>query len=340
MSYRYLGNKTKLADWIVSEISNVLPMGSSIADPMCGTASVSIALARAGFAVTAADALTFPVLHAKARLLAKHPPPFEYFGGYQSAIQWMNSIKPIKGFFYREFGSEGSPENGRASRLYFSSENAAQIDGLREAIRSLRENNALSEIEHSVLLHHLILSTNKVANISGTYGYFRAKLSDQSTKKITFDPLVFENTPEHHTVVQGNVEKLASTFNTDAVYLDPPYTKRQYAGIYHVLETIAMEDEPEAIGDGGLRPWNEKASSFCYKKTAPSAFREALSNMNSPHIFISYSDDGQVLPPDLFLLLSEFGKVSSSEQPHTRYRSNSKVRKGEVTERLYHVEMY
>ena len=48
MSYRYLGNKTRLADWIVGEIARVLPAGSSIADPMCGTASVSIALARAG----------------------------------------------------------------------------------------------------------------------------------------------------------------------------------------------------------------------------------------------------------------------------------------------------
>lgn len=339
MSYRYLGNKTKLADWIVSEISNVLPLGSSIADPMCGTASISIALARAGYEVTAADALTFPVIHAKARLLVKHPPPFDHFGGYEQAIQWMNSINPIQGFFYREFGSEGSPANGRAPRLYFSSENAGQIDGLRGAIKSLRDSDALTDLEHSVLLHHLILSTNKVANISGTYGYFRAKLSDQSTKKIAFEPLVFENTPKQHTVIQGNVEKLASILNTTAVYLDPPYTKRQYAGIYHVLETIALEDEPTAIGDGGLRPWNEQASSFCYKKSAPTAFRETLSKIKSPHIFISYSDDGQVPPNDLFLLLSEFGKVSSSEQPHTRYRSNSKVRRDEVTERLYHVEV-
>ena len=62
MSYRYLGNKTRLTDWIVGQIVRVLPAGSSIADPMCGTASVSIALARAGYSVTAADALTFPVV--------------------------------------------------------------------------------------------------------------------------------------------------------------------------------------------------------------------------------------------------------------------------------------
>ena len=81
MSYRYLGNKTRLTEWIVGEISRVLPAGSSIADPMCGTASVSMALARAGYSVTAADALTFPVVHARTRLLAKQAPAFKALGG-------------------------------------------------------------------------------------------------------------------------------------------------------------------------------------------------------------------------------------------------------------------
>ena len=86
MSYRYLGNKTRLTDWIVGEIAGVLPAGSSIADPMCGTASVSVALAHAGYSVTASDALTFPVVHARTRLLVKETPTFEGLGGYQRAL--------------------------------------------------------------------------------------------------------------------------------------------------------------------------------------------------------------------------------------------------------------
>ena len=31
----------------------------------------------------------------------------------------------------------------------------------------------------------------------------------------------------------------------DTVYLDPPYTKRQYASYYHIPETIAYHDEPK-----------------------------------------------------------------------------------------------
>jgi hypothetical protein len=35
MSYRYLGNKARIADWIVDAVTNILPQNSKIADPMC-----------------------------------------------------------------------------------------------------------------------------------------------------------------------------------------------------------------------------------------------------------------------------------------------------------------
>lgn len=340
MSYRYLGNKTRLTEWIVGEISRVLPAGSSIADPMCGTASVSMALARAGYSVTAADALTFPVVHARTRLLAKQAPAFKALGGYGEALEWMSSTAPVKGYFFKEFGEAGQPANGRTPRLYFSADNAAHIDGIRKGILELAGAGQIDEVEHSVLLHHLILATNKVANISGTYGYFRRTLSGPALRPLTFDPLEFESTPGDHTVLHGPVEDLASTLKTDAVYLDPPYTKRQYAGNYHVLETLAREDEPVAAGDGGLRPWMEQASDFCYRRSAGQAFRETLKRLSAKHVFISYSEDGQVQEDELFSILSDFGTVTLHEQPHVRYRSNDRVKDGSVLERLYHVEAF
>jgi adenine-specific DNA-methyltransferase len=340
MSFRYLGNKTRLADWIVGEIAQILPAGSSIADPMCGTASVSLALARAGYSVTAGDALTFPVIHARTRLLAKHAPAFEALGGYDQALEWMRSAASVEGYFFHEFGEAGRPANGRAPRLYFSATNAARIDGIRTGIRKLAASGGLTDVEHSVLLHHLILATNKVANISGTYGYFLRKLSRPALQPLAFEPLEFESTPGHHAVLQGAVEEHASTLRVDAVYLDPPYTKRQYAGNYHVLETLAREDEPIAAGDGGLRPWTDQASDFCYRRSAGQAFRETLERLNVPHVFISYSEDGQVQEDELLSILGDFGKVTLHEQPHVRYRSNDRVKEGSVLERLYHIETF
>lgn len=340
MSFRYLGNKTRLTDWIVGKIARVLPVGSSIADPMCGTASVSLALARAGYSVTAADALTFPVIHARTRLLAKQAPGFKALGGYDKALEWMRSAAPVEGYFFQEFGEAGSPANGRAPRLYFSATNAAHIDGIRAGIRKLATSGVLTDVEHSVLLHHLILATNKVANISGTYGYFLRKLSRPALQPLTLDPIEFEWTPGDHVVFQGPVEEHALTLRADAVYLDPPYTKRQYAGNYHVLETLAREDEPVAAGDGGLRPWTDQASDFCYRRNAGQAFRETLERLAVPHVFISYSEDGQVQEDELLSILSDFGKVTLHELPHARYRSNDRVKNGSVLERLYHVEVF
>ncbi len=340
MSYRYLGNKTRLTDWIVGEIARVVPAGSAIADPMCGTASISIALARAGYSVTAADALTFPVIHARTRLLAKRAPAFKTLGGYVKALEWMRLAAPVEGYFFREFGDAGRPANGRAPRLYFSAANAAHIDGVRTGIRNLAGSGAITEVEHSVLLHQLILATNRVANISGTYGYFLRELSRPARQSLTFDPIQFEYTPGSHTVLQGTVEELASALRVNAVYLDPPYTKRQYAGNYHVLETLACEDEPVAAGDGGLRPWIEHASDFCYRRSAGSAFRETLKRLDVPNVFISYSEDGQVREEELRSILTEFGKITLHEQPHVRYRSNHRVKEGSVRERLYHIEAF
>ncbi|MCS5874311.1 DNA adenine methylase [Klebsiella pneumoniae subsp. pneumoniae] len=54
----------------------------------------------------------------------------------------------------------------------------------------------------------------------------------------------------------------------DLVYLDPPYTKRQYASYYHILETIAFGDEPIIEGVSGLRPGKIRHLLFCYKRKA------------------------------------------------------------------------
>lgn len=337
LAYRYLGNKTMLADWIVDVITSNVPRGAVVADPMCGTAAVSEALAIGGFSVIAADALCFPTIHAAARLLIKEEPAFEHFGGYSAVLQAINELDPQKGYFYREFGAEGQPANREKPRLYFSAENAAKIDAIREFIRKNYLTGNLSEHEHIVLLQNLLLAVNSVANISGTYGYFLSQLSKNALKSIELTPLSFINTPGDHKVIRGPVSITASLLQANAVYLDPPYTKRQYAGNYHILETIAREDEPDAVGDGGLRPWKEDASAFCYRRTAGTALNDVLSDLDVADVFLSYSEDGQIQPDEIIDILSNHGEVKLYQHRHTRYRSNGQARSDFIYEKLYHV---
>src|SRR5438874_9303857 len=157
MAYRYLGNKARIADWIADTVTAALRPGSTIADPMCGTATMSVAFAQRGLRVVAGDELTFPVLHARARLLYDDTYDFStHAASYRTAIRTLNTLEPTKGFFWREYGSKGRPRNRNAPRLYFTAENAGRIDSIRATIKRWRR-EVLASLAADLLLHDLLL---------------------------------------------------------------------------------------------------------------------------------------------------------------------------------------
>jgi len=339
VAYRYLGNKKRIANWIANVVCERLGENASIADPMCGTATMSEAFGHRGMKVVASDELRFPVLHAKARLLHNSSYKFKNAAiDYEEAVEILNNLKPIRGFFWNEYSNEGTPVNGTKPRKYFTGSNAAQIDAIRAEIKEWRR-GGLSGNAADLLLHDLILAVNDVANIAGTYGYYRSSWNGSSLQRLHLKPSEPVRYPVRHAVLQGRVEQVASKLKVDGCYLDPPYTKRQYGGNYHILETIAQEDEPVPVGDGGLRDWYPQSSDFCYKRRARGAFQKTMTHLESRWVFVSYSEDGQIPPEELLELLSEFGDVERLDTPIERFRSNSNGGKpGPVHEHLYVVE--
>jgi adenine-specific DNA-methyltransferase len=334
VAYRYLGNKSRLVDVIVGAVEEVLPAGGTVADPMCGTATVATALAGAGFTVTAGDELSFPVLHARVRLLLDEVPAFAALGGYERVQAQLNAAAPRCGFFHREYSDAGSPRNGCRPRAYFTGDNAQRIDAIRATIRSWWARGALAPAERDLLLHDLILAVNRVANIAGTYGYYRSSWNRAAMQPLRLEPSRPAGGGRDHAVVQGRVEDTVAGLDVDVLYLDPPYTKRQYAGQYHVLETLAVDDDPEPVGEGGLRDWYGQYSAFCSKRMVRSAFRTVLENARAPTVLLSYSEDALVPAAEMLALLAEFGDVERREVPVARFRSNG-GRPGHVTEHLY-----
>lgn len=339
MGYRYLGNKARLKDWIAATIAEHVRPAGIVADPMCGTATVSRALADRGFRVIASDQLRFPVLHAQARLLHDGSINFEPAErSYDECVKVLNELMPVKGFFWREYSDEGRPRNGARPRKYLTAANAAHVDAIRERIKEWRA-NGLHPRAADLLLHDLILAVNRVANIAGTYGYYRSSWNKDSLAR-----LELRTTPSTsqacHRVLHGSAEEIAAKVRADAFYLDPPYTKRQYAGNYHLPETLAQEDEPEPIGEGGLRNWSSHSSDFCYRRKTSAAFKSILDRVTANWVFISYSEDAHLPSDELTELLRTYGSVELREQPLERFRSNGRVaRQGHVREHLYVVEM-
>lgn len=70
------------------------------------------------------------------------------------------------------------------SRMYFTSENTLKIDAVRRKIKEWHEHKMIRDVEHSLLLHDLIMAANDVANIAGTYGHYLSHFVQRSTEPI------------------------------------------------------------------------------------------------------------------------------------------------------------
>jgi adenine-specific DNA-methyltransferase len=359
MGYRYIGAKTRLIPELIRHLGTLVPDGSLIADLMCGTAAVAGALRRKGFRVVANDVMTYSVHHARVELLFSEAPVFKGAGSfverflpahtdelwpmnpYERIVRALNAVPPRKGYFFKEFSIAGTPTNATKPRNYFVPDNAAKIDSLRFWIKQLKAKRAITELEHSLLVHDLIMAANDIANIAGTYGHYLNRTVGRAHTPIVLSPtpLFIQDDKGRHEVRQGYAEHVASELTCDLCYIDPPYMKRQYAANYHLLETIAREDNPPAIGESGLRPWRDQYSNFCTKTKIHSAFEQIVTRANCPLFVISYSEDGLLPVEDLNSFLKRFGDVTITTVRNKRFKSNESTLAPEIREYFVTLEI-
>lgn len=346
--YRYIGNKTKLLPHIVSRINEMIGNTGTVADVMAGTGVVSLELRKQGYSLIASDVMTYSYHHLVTNLQIGNYPEFSKLkniikrdddNAYQSVLNYLNSLEPKESFFFREFSPEGKPINGCPSRKYFTSENAAKIDSIRECINDWIKNGLIDKKEESLLKHTLIMAVNEVANISGTYGYFLSNFKNNSESPISLAPVeIYSENAEGHTVMLGFAENLASLITADLCYIDPPYMKRQYAANYHILETLARGDFPDAVGKSGLRDWWDQHSKLCTKTQGLKSFEKIMKDMHCDKFLVSYSEDGLFSLQQLEECFSSIGKVDVLEIDYNRFRSNDSKLPPKLKEYLISVE--
>lgn len=288
MSLRYIGSKAR----IVKSIMNCVgaPDGGVFIDAFSGTGAVAEAASMSGWPVHVNDHLKSSAIMSFSRLISERSVPFTRIGGYVNAINELNILDPIDGFIWREY-SPASVGHRTVARMYFTEDNARKIDAVRQKIRIWRDNEIISLREERVLISDLMRAANRVANTAGTYGCFLSKWQMQSLAPIVLETSILPKNPPKASMSTNDVRRVRCA-PSDTVYLDPPYTKRQYAAYYHILETIALGDAPIVSGVCGIRPWWEKASAFCYKTKAVNAISELISHIPSRRIFLSYSTEG------------------------------------------------
>lgn len=321
MTLRYIGSKARMAEELATHIGN--PDGGRFVDAFCGMGSVAAVAADLKWPVVLNDHLAYAVKMSAARLASKAEAAFASLGGYAAVIETLNALPGKKGFIWQEYSpASAHASRARIERRYFTEENAARIDAIRAAIFDWRNHGALNSAEETVLIADLLGAANRVANIAGTYGCFLAKWTTQG--KNSLELRVRDLRGECVAVEQsiGDVKNLVID-PRDTVYLDPPYTKRQYASYYHILETITRGDAPLVEGVAGLRPWQHLASDYCYKRRALTSLTGLIRDLPARRIILSYSNEGHISLPDLEASLTGIGDIRTVPLKSIgRYRPN------------------
>lgn len=323
MGYRYIGSKARIADEIIEYIKETatIKSGGFFVDAFSGTGVVAEKAAQIGWPVHVNDMMINAVIMSEARLLSLVDVPFDYFGGYEEVIKVLNGLSGEEGFIWREY-SPASKKSQPIERRYFTEENAKKIDAISATIHRWKKEKIISHKEFVLLMSDLIQAVNNVANIAGTYGCFLSRWTTQAKENLTLSVSLLKKTPIIYKTSNDDVFAIESQ-PEDIVYFDPPYTKRQYASYYHILETIVCGDQPEVTGVSGLRPWKDKSSVFCYKTKALNALLELILQQRANRVILSYSNEGHIKLEELVNRLSPYGEVILVElKTIGRYRPN------------------
>jgi adenine-specific DNA-methyltransferase len=346
---RYIGNKTRLLEFIGATLRERGISSGTAVDPFCGTASVAAELKRRGFRVMAADIMEYAYVFARAYVQTTAAPRFPALrtalalpgDTLESVIALLNDTPGAPAFIHDHYTPGGSRD-----RMYFTPENGARIDAIRGLLRSWVERGWIDDDGYHVLLASLLEAADRVANTTGVYAAWVKTWQPNATR-----PLELRTPP----IVPGNgctaqradaLDFLSNLEEFELLYLDPPYNTRQYAGYYHVPELIAtgwFGNKPRTRGKTGLIADEEKRSDWSRSQRCEEVFEQLVSRSRWRHLVMSYNAEGIIPEATIARVLRECGRGSTYERRalvYKRYRSDAdseirRYRGDSVREYLY-----
>ena len=318
---RYLGNKTKLCDWLYSQIAEISPGNpptKKFYDLFSGTGAVSERF-KGCYNIVSCDNLVSSYMTTNLKLLNRIP-EFTELGGVDSVLSTLNALDGYDGEIYKLYS-----ESGPGQRLYFSSDNGRKIDAIRTLLFKWLTDHTINEAENTYLWGCFIYAIHAVANTTGVFGAHLKKLSNKKILNLKRYDLV-KTTNVHIARHMDNIELLAEIEPDDIVYLDPPYNSRQYGSNYHLLESICI-DAPIIIkqvrgseSKSGL-PVSLPVSDMCSKRKVVASLKQYIS-CPAKKIYLSYNSEGLLTEDAIMEIMSPYGKVVLIKKEYKRYCSN------------------
>ena len=270
---RYIGSKTKLLDWIFSEIKNNT-QGKSFFDIFSGTGSIAERALSLYNKVIVNDILSSNKIIYEA-FWGKEKINFCLINEYKNLFIALNNIEK-ENYFSENYGGK-----------YFGLNDAKKIGYIREIIEENYKSKVLNKREFSILLASLIYSMDRIANTVGHYeAYRKISIKDDRFRFELIDLNDYQN--KEIEIFQEDANSLAPKIYADIIFLDPPYNSRQYSRFYHVLENLVDWDKPELYGVA-LKPKPKNMSEYC-RNGAAKVFDDLISNLKCKYIVVTYNN--------------------------------------------------
>lgn len=202
--------------------------------------------------------------------------------------------------------------------VYFSYRQALELDALRHAVRALRS----VEDDASTAVASLLGTASDVVSTVGSHFAqpVQPRKADGTLKHSWITSVMrtreysvlgrfqewlgkyggLSATPYKCVAIQGDYRTVLSGLGSEvgAIYADPPYTRDHYSRFYHVLETLALDDDPgvtsapgTAEPSRGIYRVKRHQSPFSIRTQARPAFQELFAHAKRLDIpvVLSYS---------------------------------------------------
>lgn len=322
----YIGNKEKLADWIIEE----MPVkNGTVLDIFAGGCSVSYALKRKGYSVISNDILYADYVIAKALI--------------ENSDTKLNLTTLSKKVSKTRIDELANKFSFLENRLYFPDEiiELSKLVAIAETLNDYEKYIMLSLIRRAMIRKLPYSRMNvpweqiqKLRNEEYSYQRYKRKRAYHNQ---TFETHIRENIEAYNNAIFAGerckayncdaLEMIEKIKFVDAVYIDPPYpsTMNNYDAFYGMFDE--MFDK------------KRKHTDYTKKAYFLDNMDELISKLVNKTRYIILSQNTRVKPsPDeIIAMLNKFGKVTLKEKQHN-YQVTGKENKKSSKELLFILE--
>ncbi len=303
---KYIGSKRALLTEIAASISARLPDGGTVCDLFSGTARVGHALKKQGFRVWSNDHNAYAHTLATAYVQADRD---RWLDRAEGVIAELKTVTPEAGWFTRTFCEDAR---------YFTPDNGARIDAMRDRIAALSLEPELA----AIALVSLMEAADRVDSTAGLQMAYMKSWAARALKPLELRmPDILPGVAAGHCkATRADAVDLAPTIEADLVYLDPPYNQHSYLGNYHCWESLVLWDKPETYGIANKRiDVRTRKSPFNSRPGIAPALQAVIDGLKAPNLIVSFNDEGYLSRDQLVEMLSARGEVQVIEIARPRY---------------------